>query len=36
MFMAKVLTGEVPRTEIKNLQNREVICQMNQFSGSRT
>lgn len=36
MFMAKMLTEEVPRTEIKNPQNREMICQMNQFSGIRT
>lgn len=36
MFMAKMLTGEVPRMEKENLQNREMICQTNQFSGSRT
>ena len=35
MFMAKMLTEEVPRTEIKNPQSREMICQMNQFSGIR-
>ena len=36
MFMAKMLTAEVPRTEKKNLQNRGMICKMNQFSGSGT
>lgn len=36
MFMAKMLTAEVPRTEKKDLQNRGMIGTMNQFSGSGT
>lgn len=36
MFMVMMLIAEVPRTEKKNLQNRGMICTMNQFSGSGT